>query len=196
MPVDWGQRHRWQKCSRFQNLETKFPVACFSKQLEGLSPKYTVVNNSLKRLGLLHCRAWNQFLQQTAYLNPGFGTITPLDSSVLREFYSKMHLEPSRRHLCLTLTTPQDLKEQSFCCCCCFLFRSFSSSQFAQFIQTSVHLTFIYLRITKSVDFTYLFQKNQIWPQYTVQYMKAHNQIPVIAFSTVFPDATHHLANL
>lgn len=37
-----------------------------------------------------------------------------------------------------------------------------SSTQFALCTQTSVHLTFIYLRVTESVDLAYLFQKNEI----------------------------------
>jgi hypothetical protein len=58
-----------------------------------------------------------------------------------------------------------------------FFFFHFSWSQFAQYMQTSVRLTFIHLRITKPVDLAYLFQKNQFWRQCAVQYMKAHNQI-------------------
>lgn len=75
-----------------------------------------------------------------------------LDSLHSREFYflPKTHLEPSLGHLQLShiyIKTSPELKEQEFCCHC-FLFYGFSLSWFAQCMQTSVHLTFIYLRVT------------------------------------------------
>ena len=158
MPVDWNQRHRWQKWimaldSRVYKLNSCFSsAACFSNQLGGLPQTHRVITHSFKMfriftlyepgISYFHRVLTNVVQHWCTSKNPvGLSTLRILpfvqDTSWAQP---KTSAPASHWH---EQTTSQEFH------CHCFLFNGFSLAQFAPCMQTSAHLTLIYITVTR-----------------------------------------------